>query len=66
VYTLSFPKISTLTSLAGTTLELGRSTSGAPTVNGVAIVGSEFVGDNGAVHGLAAVLPSTLPKAGGH
>jgi hypothetical protein len=61
VYTPGFSKVTSLTSLAETPLELGRSTSGAATVNGVAIVGSELVGDNGVVHGLAEILPSTLP-----
>lgn len=66
VYAQSFPKIVSLQSLAGTVLTLGKTAAGAPTVNGVPVVGSELIGDNGAVHTLATPLPTTPSPANGH
>jgi uncharacterized surface protein with fasciclin (FAS1) repeats len=59
VYTQGFPKIVSLQSMAGAELKVGKSASGNATINGISVVGSELVGDNGAVHGLDNILPST-------
>jgi uncharacterized surface protein with fasciclin (FAS1) repeats len=64
VYTHGLPMIKTLQSLAGSTLPVAPTGTGALSVGGVPIVGAEVVAGNGVVHRVQTVFPwPTAPSA---